>query len=48
MLIPLFWAHFLSLRCAQRKETGLSAPIPRKNGGAIFAAGFPLQSLALP
>jgi hypothetical protein len=41
------WAHFLSLRPAQRKETGLSAPIPHKKGaGALFTAGFPLQSLA--
>jgi hypothetical protein len=42
------WAHFLSLRAAQRKETGLSAPIPHKKGGALFAAVFPLQSLARP
>jgi hypothetical protein len=32
--------------------TGLSAPIPHKKGAAyrraLFAAGFPLQSLALP
>jgi hypothetical protein len=38
------WAHFYA---PGRVKTGLSAAIPHKEGAcALFAAGFPLQSLA--